>query len=639
MDSGSGKGGLRAAFFFLLLFALAVTSSGEYYPYVLGLLRAAVFFAAGVWAARHGRDTPDVPWYAFAVAGFSFLALGHSASSVYVWVSLQHALNIALAAILLGWAAMLFGDGEHPPARTMLLPAVTVLAAVEIAVAAHQRVSVGLPRPHGTFSNPMFLSEFLALAALLCASRSLDAWKRGRAGRAPWGAAALLLLAGALALTSSRGVVVALVPALAFLALSHFGVSRGGKVLVFAFLPVLALLGWQSVGRFASPDVYNYGRLVFWRSALRIFAEHPFGVGLGGYKYFWYQTQEPFPQAFRHFAKFAVTPHNEYLEVLAGLGFVGFAAFCAVLVIPLWFAARGVKSVPAENRWLAEGAVAGLVLTGTNALFNFNLHEFGIVFTDVLLLGALLAVLPGTALGRRVAVPPGLWKAASALAVLLGIVSTASLGGSVLAGLGDRSVRAGDEAGAERAFRIAARLDPLRASLPDALSALYHRRFVAAGPAGNPGAMPLLEASMEWQQEARSLCPMEQRYLYRIADLHLERYRFGGMRGDLAAAVRLTGEILRINPYGVEAFWNLALAHQEDGRPEEAVATLRRAVSLEPNFCRGYAKLAELTAGTDDAQSRAWTARASACRESAKGRPLEENERWLVESPLAASPR
>jgi hypothetical protein len=60
---------------------------------------------------------------------------------------------------------------------------------------------------------------------------------------------------------------------------------------------------------------------------------------------------------------------------------------------------------------------------------------------------------------------------------------------------------------------------------------------------------------------------------------------------------------------------------------------LRRSVSIEPNFCRGYAKLAELTAGNDGRQARAYEARALECRESAKQRPLEEGERWLVTEP------
>ncbi|MBP2675612.1 MAG: hypothetical protein H6Q84_2452, partial [Deltaproteobacteria bacterium] len=56
-----------------------------------------------------------------------------------------------------------------------------------------------------------------------------------------------------------------------------------------------------------------------------------------------------------------------------------------------------------------------------------------------------------------------------------------------------------------------------------------------------------------------------------------------------------------------------------------------RAVSIEPNFCRAYAKLAESSKGKGDPESLAWEARAAQCRQAAEGRALEENERWLVE--------
>jgi O-antigen ligase len=158
----------------------------------------------------------------------------------------------------------------------------------------------------------------------------------------------------------------------------------------FLGLPALIVVGWYSASRFFAADVYNYGRWVFWRAALRIFAAHPFGVGLGGYKYFWFQAQEPFPQAFRHYAKYAQTPHNEYLEVLVGLGFLGLLFFLFTIVPPMVAAAREWKAVPLSRRGLAAGAFAALVLTGVHAFVNFNFHEAGIFCTDVLLLGALL---------------------------------------------------------------------------------------------------------------------------------------------------------------------------------------------------------------------------------------------------------
>ena len=635
-DRFKRKGGLRAAFLFIL-FALSVLISGKYYQYVLGFLRVVVFLVAGVWLWRRSRGSLDVPLYAVAVGGFSLLSLGHAFSSVYVWASLQHSLNICTAAILLGMTIHLFREESKPSVSTLFLPVLTALAALEVVIASYQRMTLGTTRPHGTFSNPMFLSEFLAIPALFFASRLLGEWGKPGRRRIAWGAGAVFFLAGALSLTGSRGVIVALVPALVVLTISHFGIARGGKAFLL-ILPGLIILGWHSISRFFGPDVYNYGRWVFWRSALRVFEANPFGVGLGGYKYYWFSTQEPFLQAFRHYGKFAVTPHNEYLEVLSGLGFAGLVLFCAVLFLPLWYAARGWRGVPEDRRWVAAGALAGLVLTGTNALFNFNFHEFGVVFTDVLLLGILWTCLPESASGKRLAISRPLAKVGAVLVLFLGLASASILGGAMAFFRGEALLRTKNDASAEKAFHIGSVMDPFRAPIPDALSALYYQRFLAAEREKNPAAGELLLASIRYQEQARSLCPMEQLHYYRLATLFLEKYRLRGERRDLETVLALTGGILRINPYGVEAFWNRAQAYLYLGRPMEGIEILRKAVSVEPNFCRGYAKLAELTRGTDEPQARAWEARAMECREFAKMHPsLEEGEWWLVQDPGTSS--
>jgi O-antigen ligase len=628
-DESEGKGGLQAAFLFSL-FALSVLASGRYYQFVLGFLRVAVFLVAGAWLWRRARDPLDVPGYALVLSGFSLLSIGHAFSSVYVWVSFQHALNIALAAILLGIVVFLFRQNAKPSAWSVFLPVLAVLAALEIAIAVYQRLTVGTSRPHGSFSNPMFLSEFLAVTALFFASGLLGEWDRGGRRRIAWGGGAVFFLAGALSLTGSRGVAVALIPALAVLVVSRIGISRGAKAFLL-ILPVIVVVGWHSVSRFFAPDVYNYGRWTLWRAALRVFEAHPFGVGLGGYKYHWFATQEPFSTAFRHFAKSAVTPHNEYLEVLTGLGFPGLILFLAALILPLWCAARGWRSVPEDRRWMASGALAGLVLTGTNALFNFNFHEFGVVFTDVLLLGILWSCLPRSASGERFGIRPALSKAGAFLAILLGLISLLLAGGAVALWRGESLVREKFPDAAESAFRTAAYLDPLRATIPDALSALYYRKYVDADRERSPAADGLLLASIRWQAKAMELCPMEQGFLFRQASLLIERYRRSGNRRDVETVLALTGEMLRINPFLIEAFWIRAAVLVQLAQTTDAVEVLQRAVSVEPNFCRGYARLAELTKGTE--RSDAYETRAELCRESANNTVLEEGERWLVVDP------
>lgn len=479
-------------------------ATGGHYQFALGFLRVAVFLPAAVLLWKGSSGPLRAPPYFLLLAGFSVLAVGHALSSVYLWVSLQHALNILLAAFLLAAVVSLHGSEGPDPVSRWLLPVLAALSVVEIVVAGSQRLASGSSRPHGTFSNPMFLSEFLAVTALFFASRFLNERRKPGGEKIMWGAGALFFLAAALSLTGSRGVVVSLVPAMMVLAVAHFGRVRGAKAFLL-FLPVLIVTGWHSLSRFFTPDIYNYGRLVFWRSALRVFVEHPFGVGLGGYKYLWFTTQEPFSQAFRHYEKYPVTPHNEYLEVLTGLGFPGFLLFVAVLSIPLWYAARGWKGVPEDRRWTAAAAVSGLALTGTNALFNFNLHEFGIVFTDALLLGVLLGSLPGPALGERLAIPPVLSKAGAVFTFGLGLVSLSLLAGALAMWRGESLLRERRFDSAERAFLAASRFDPLRAPVPDALSALYYKRFVAAARERDPSADGHLLTSIRWQGKAMEL--------------------------------------------------------------------------------------------------------------------------------------
>jgi len=628
-----GKGGLRAAFFFLP-FALATLVYGTPFLFLLGGLRAAAFACAAAWLWRRRNTLPSGSACAMAVVAFTALSIGHAFSSVYVWVSLQHALNIGMAAVLLSWAVFRFRDPSEWSIDDWFHRWFAAVAAIEVSVALYQRLVGGMSRPEGTFSNPVFLSEYLAMAAVCLGARAL--WERTDNGlsRYAWGAGALLFLASALSLGGSRGVALAIVPSLGVLVVLRFGVSRGLKLFFSLGMPVLIVFGWHSASRFFAADVYNYGRWVFWKVALRIFAAHPFGVGLGGYKYFWFQAQEPFPQAFRHYAKYAQTPHNEYLEVLVGLGFLGLLFFLLAIVLPMIVAVKGWKEVPESRRGLAAGAFAALVLTGGHAFVNFNYHEAGIFCTDALLLGALLGCLPARSPGRGVALPPWLIRGGVLFFSLLSVASASLLAGTLAFERGSSAIRRGDIDSAERCYKAASMFDPFRSTTQDALSGLSYRRYLnTPGTDGSGNAREHLEEAIRRQGKARDLCPMEQGYSYRLAQLFRERYRWTNEPGDLKVSLGYWDDLLRVNPYSVEALWEKASTLQGIGRTGEAAEVLFRAVSVEPNFCRGYAKLAELTKGTDERRSRAWEARAEHCSESARGRTLEENERWLLEEP------
>ena len=78
--------------------------TGKFFPIRLGILRLVVFSTVLLFLWRGRDEKSEIGLYPLIVGGFVLLSIGHAFSSIYPWVSMQHALNIAMAAIILGWA-------------------------------------------------------------------------------------------------------------------------------------------------------------------------------------------------------------------------------------------------------------------------------------------------------------------------------------------------------------------------------------------------------------------------------------------------------------------------------------------------------------------------------------------------------
>jgi len=626
------KGGRDAAFF-LFLFVVAVLGFGGSLQYPLAVLRAGGFGAAVLFLWRRREEPVPLGFYPLLVGGFVLLSFGHSFSSVYFWVSFQHALNIALAAALLAWAFLRF---REDPARTWKAAtlAVAALALAEIGIALVQRYHGGDLRPRGTFDNANYFTEYLAAASILCLSRSFG--PKERPGfRFVWGGGAALFLAAGLSLGGSRGVLLASVPAFGILLACRFGPLRGAALLAGLGSPVLLLLGFRAVGRFFLLDRFNYSRWIIWESALLTFLKHPFGVGVGGFKYYWFATQSPVENAFRRYGKFADTAHNEYLEILAGLGIVGFLLFLAILAVPLVLSYRRRAGILKEQTLPAAGAAAVLVLSGAHAMVNANFHVSGIFFLDAVMLGALLSFLPPGRTGSAVVLPSWSRQAGMVFCTVLLFATLATVAGTFSFDRGEKLLRKGDLDGAQRAFSVAAAVDPFRSVYPDAISSVHYRRFLQENPTpAEAGTVPeAMVQTIRWEDRARRLAPRELRYTQRLSRLFFEVFRLRGLPSDAQMSLVLAGTAQKINPFGVEVLWHRAEVLSFLGRRDDAADALETAVSVEPNFCRGYAKLADLGRDVDPAGASRWARAAKECRARAEGRILEENEQWLVGPP------
>jgi O-antigen ligase len=114
---------------------------------------------------------------------------------------------------------------------------------------------------------------------------------------------------------------------------------------------------------------WNTRRVDIWRATWEMFKDHPFaGVGLGGY---W----AAIPQY--HDASGEYTPqqaHNDYLELLASGGLIGFLIFLYFVFALLRRARETLRDADAFRRAAVYGALAGLFGVAVHSLFDFGLH-------------------------------------------------------------------------------------------------------------------------------------------------------------------------------------------------------------------------------------------------------------------------
>jgi O-antigen ligase len=113
----------------------------------------------------------------------------------------------------------------------------------------------------------------------------------------------------------------------------------------------------------------NTRRVDIWRATWAMIKDHPVaGVGFGGY---W----TAIPQY--HDASGAYTPqqaHNDYLEILASGGVIGFALFLWFAVLLLNRARKVLHDGDPLRRAACLGALVAMFGVAVHSLFDFGLH-------------------------------------------------------------------------------------------------------------------------------------------------------------------------------------------------------------------------------------------------------------------------
>lgn len=446
--------------------------------------------------------------------------------------------------------------------------------------------------------------EIMAMAAILFAALSLQANRRGRAlvfgatammgwlatlqslERAPFvGAVAgfCLLIAGAAIARPAGGRL-----------WSRLGLIVGalGLILFFQSLPLSNAgpntAATSTVGRFTrdlSADVSTRARFLFWGVGLEMARAHPLvGVGANNYEAAYANARARFSARHPNSSLVAlnehllvVYAHNEYIQLLAELGAIGFllfVLFSLLLAASLWWALKRKSHILLALG--AGGAMLAFVVSSGASGSSFRYFGGGLVFFFAAAI--LTRIAAGTPVSStderkktvhlrgalRLAVSPGL----CALMLLSTCFLSAQGAGTVLHGLAQVSA---EPAKAEGYYQSSLRVSPASPATHFGYGIwLYnHRRWAEA--------VPHLRYAAENGFNS-SICYA---YLAGAAD----------SAGDLASAERTLATAVQVYPASVFLLVRHATALARNGRVAESKDVFSKALLLDSRTARGWQQL------------------------------------------------
>jgi tetratricopeptide (TPR) repeat protein len=594
------------------------------------IIRLMVLALFGLYLAAAGRSGTIVlppAGLSGAVLAFLGLAVISVTHSPYIHQSVQWLAVLCTYAALLYLLVSFTVEWDHIATLAAVLAGMGIF---EAGWALWQGWGGGAARPVGTFFNPNFLAGYIALAwavvlGYLCHVRI---GRRGWPGMRRYSLADLvlpILLLGLLLLvvvrTGSRGGLLCIAAGSAVIISLRFG-RWGFGLFALALVCSVLLVPNPLRERVLAEHAVNpvgYARWEMWRQSIRQMIDHPWGVGLGLYQYFYPRYAFPVEGQIARYGMAAQTPHSEYVQMGVEIGIASIPVFC-------WGIVQAVRESAALlnrrlRRWqrsLAVGLSATAAAALAHAAVDSNLHEPALAIGLTLCVGLILAARRmsgpcseparvmslGSRRSRLLWTGGGLCVAAGLafMAVKVGVAWLAyDMGSEALAH------RDYDRAAAE--YRHAISLDPGKALYHSVLAAAQFQSFEATGD------VAVAMAAASELEEALALNPLDGRLCGLLGHVYarlasraslpagsVADEQRGTWRRTALAAYERAIRLEPFNPFHRLAAAQLYLALGDAGRAE---ASVQEAVGHEPNFLSGREWLARRylqTARLDEAR-------------------------------------
>ncbi len=553
-----------------------------------------------------------------AVLVFLGLAALSATFSPYTHQSVQWFAVLCTYAVLLYLLVSFIAEWDH---IAVLLVVLVGMGLFEAGWALWQGWWEAAPRPNGTFFNPNFLAGYLSMAwgivlGYLCYARiGRRGWPRVRRYSVtdvilPIFLIALLL--PAIVWTGSRGGVFAAAVGSTVVIGMRFG-GRGLGLFVLALGLLVVLVPNPLRERIWAEHAVNpvgYARWEMWQQSIRQMTDHPWGVGLGLYQYIYPQYAFPVEGHIARYGKIAQTPHSEFVQMGVELGVVSIPIFCwGAIQLAREAAALLRQRLRRWQRGMIVGMSAALASVVVHAAVDSNLHEPAIAIGLTLCIGLILVA-------RRMSDRPPdparviviqsrrsrLMWAGGGLFVMMGLaVGAVRLGLAWLAyDVGSAALGHRDYDRAMVEYRRAITLDPGKALYHSSMAAAQFQSFEMTGDRARAlAAVSELEA-------ARALNPLDGRLSGLLGHVYTRlasgaallppgsstaehEQRITWRRGALSAYERA----IRLEPFNPFHRLDIARLYQALGYPDEAEASVHKAVEIEPNFLPGREWLAK----------------------------------------------
>lgn len=492
----------------------------------------------------------------------------------------------------------------------VLVTTILGMGTFQAALGMIQCLGQGNYRAHGTFFNPNFFATYqvgiIALVvALLCYSGTNDLTKREKV---------VLCLIGVLSLTAfvlarSRGALFALICVVAFIGILRFGKIALPCLLACVLLVMVVPNPIRERGiEVAAHDPFAYTRIDIWKNAIERVVGHPWGAGIGMYKYVSFQSRFPVEGEIVRFGKRAESAHNEYLQIAVELGIGGLLIFVAGTIV--WMK-EAWRIFLGEETSLQRGTVLGLIgiVLGIviHALIDSIFHEPALVLLLIVAGSLVLAV--GRIRSETDQMPseiPIHYHRGRKL--VMGIVLSILLLLTVQPAIAWFAFERGNEQiGIHRVdqalgwYRAATTVQPWNAAYHNAIASSDVALFHASGK------QELILDAVDEMKLCMSLNPLDGRYPYRLGTLYQLLGEQSSNPQDQSEWLRHATASYQMavtkDPYAPVNYVAVGRLQLRQGSLQEARESFAKAIEYEPNYLPARALAIEVALQLGDADA------------------------------------